>query len=99
MMQNANGVMIRFSDGSTVDGDILVGADGAYSGVRQSLYKNLDTKGLLPKSDLGDFTIASTLATGVAKPADPDKYPQLKDPFVHFSSVIGGGRRVVMYYI
>ncbi|KAG0255405.1 hypothetical protein BG011_005151 [Mortierella polycephala] len=87
-------VFIYCSDNSTYQGDILIGADGAYSGVRQNLYKHLDTKGLLPKSDLGDFTIASTLATGVAKPADPDKYPQLKDPFVHFSSVMGGGRRV-----
>ncbi|KAF9182239.1 hypothetical protein BGZ51_004857 [Haplosporangium sp. Z 767] len=87
-------VFIYCSDNSIYQGDILVGADGAYSGVRQSLYKRLNEKGLLPKSDLGDFTIASTLATGVAKPADPDKYPQLKDPFVHFSSVMGGGRRV-----
>ncbi|KAG0037389.1 hypothetical protein BGZ82_002631 [Podila clonocystis] len=35
--QGEHGVLIRTSDGQTHEGDILVGADGAYSAVRQSL--------------------------------------------------------------
>lgn len=34
-LQNENGVVIRCSDDSSYDGDILVSADGAYSAVRQ----------------------------------------------------------------
>ncbi|KAF9284918.1 hypothetical protein BGZ74_001618, partial [Mortierella antarctica] len=37
MMQNKEGVMLRFSDNTHIHGDILIGADGAYSAVRQSL--------------------------------------------------------------
>ncbi|KAG0025770.1 hypothetical protein BGZ81_006858 [Podila clonocystis] len=51
LFQNDNGVMIRCSDNTTHHGDILVGADGAYSGVRQNLYKALKKKKLLPNSD------------------------------------------------
>ncbi|KAF9299840.1 hypothetical protein BGZ91_009952, partial [Linnemannia elongata] len=49
--QNHEGVMIRFSDNTSIHGDILVGADGAHSAVRQHLYKTLKKEGLLPKSD------------------------------------------------
>ncbi|KAF9166064.1 hypothetical protein BGX21_009690 [Mortierella sp. AD011] len=38
LQSNENGVFVRTSDGSTHRCDILVGCDGAYSGVRQSLY-------------------------------------------------------------
>ncbi|KAF9120613.1 hypothetical protein BGX30_003081 [Mortierella sp. GBA39] len=41
MDQGGNGVLIRFSDRTEAEGDILVGADGAYSAVRQGLYAKL----------------------------------------------------------
>ncbi|KAF9359651.1 hypothetical protein BGX26_011805 [Mortierella sp. AD094] len=50
-----NGVLIRTSDGATHQGDILVGCDGAYSAVRQSLYKSLTKEGILPSSDAEDL--------------------------------------------
>ncbi|KAF9176739.1 hypothetical protein BGZ49_005999, partial [Haplosporangium sp. Z 27] len=50
-------VYIHCSDNSSYAGDILVGADGAYSGVRQSLYKRMDEKGILSKSDTEEFAI------------------------------------------
>ncbi|KAF9189689.1 hypothetical protein BGZ50_000637 [Haplosporangium sp. Z 11] len=53
ILQNENGVMIRCSDGgSTVEGDILVGAGEAYSSVRQSLFQCLKKAGYLPASDV-----------------------------------------------
>ncbi|KAI8345026.1 hypothetical protein B0O80DRAFT_310728 [Mortierella sp. GBAus27b] len=83
-------VRIHCSDNSTHEADILIGADGAYSSVRQSLFKRLEAEDRLPKSDTESLTIASINMVGVAVPSDPSKYPQLKDPFSHFSVVIGG---------
>lgn len=50
-MHNSDGVMIRCSDNSSYQGDILVGADGAYSAVRQTLYKQLSRENKLPSCD------------------------------------------------
>ncbi|KAF9994410.1 hypothetical protein BGZ79_000835 [Entomortierella chlamydospora] len=50
-----NGVLVRTSDGSTYECDILVGSDGAYSGVRQSLYSLMKKEGCLPSSDGEDM--------------------------------------------
>ncbi|KAG0231042.1 hypothetical protein BGX31_005654 [Mortierella sp. GBA43] len=84
-----NKVHIFCSDNTSYEGDILIGADGAYSGVRQSLYKQMDDKGLMPSVDLENFSIGFVSMVGVAQPKDPEKYPQLKDPFSHFSVVVG----------
>ncbi|KAI1291304.1 hypothetical protein EDD11_009019 [Mortierella claussenii] len=82
-------VFIHCSDNTTYEGDILVGADGAYSGIRQSMYKQLDQKGLLPTSDQEELSIASVMMVGVAAPTDLDRYPQFKDDFAHFTSIRG----------
>ncbi|KAF9101918.1 hypothetical protein BGX27_011278 [Mortierella sp. AM989] len=81
--------IIQCSDNSIYDGDILVGADGAYSGVRQSLYKRLNEKGVLPEADLEDLAIGYIGMLGIATPKNPEKYPQLKDEATHCTSVIG----------
>jgi len=94
-MEKNNKVHIFCSDGTSYEGDILIGADGAYSGVRQSLYKWMDEKGVLPPTDLENFSIGFVSMVGVAEPKDPEKYPQLKDPFSNFSVVVGEhGRNV-----
>ncbi|KAI1295209.1 hypothetical protein EDD11_007957 [Mortierella claussenii] len=80
-------VLIHCSDNTTYEGDILVGADGAYSGIRQSMYKQLNQKGLLPTSDQEELSIASVMMAGVAAPTDLDRYPQFKDDFAHLTSV------------
>ncbi|KAF9944787.1 hypothetical protein BGZ65_011588, partial [Modicella reniformis] len=49
--QNSGEVIVQCSDKSVHHADILVGADGAYSAVRQCLHNSLDAKGLLPKHD------------------------------------------------
>ncbi|KAF9545536.1 hypothetical protein EC957_010845 [Mortierella hygrophila] len=49
--EGKGGVTVEFQDGSTVRGGILVGADGAYSAVRQNMYAQLKEKNLSPASD------------------------------------------------
>ncbi|KAF9161708.1 hypothetical protein BGX21_002051 [Mortierella sp. AD011] len=83
-------VHIHCSDNTSYSGDILVGADGAYSGVRQSMYKLMNDKGILPKADQEDFKINYTTIVGVATPSDPEKYPKLKEEYSDFNQVIYG---------
>ncbi|KAG0300451.1 hypothetical protein BGZ97_003228 [Linnemannia gamsii] len=73
--QNHEGVMLRFSDNTTIHGDILVGADGAHSAVRQHLYKTLGKQGLLPDSDTKEMCKGYISLVGTTDALDPVKYP------------------------
>jgi len=86
-----NKVFIHCSDNSSYEGDLLVGADGAYSAVRQNIFKDMKQEGILPKDDSEDLEAGYTAAVGITGPMDPEKYPQLKDKsHCHFEIVIGG---------
>ncbi|KAF9958155.1 hypothetical protein BGZ70_009301 [Mortierella alpina] len=87
--QNHLGVMIRASDGETFHGDILVGADGAYSGVRQAMYKKIEKKGKLPDNDKEDFHVGFICMVGTTGPLDPERYPDLKSDIAKFTQVVG----------
>ncbi|KAG0314929.1 hypothetical protein BGZ99_007763, partial [Dissophora globulifera] len=86
------GVSIAFSDNTSQIGDIVVGADGAYSGVRQSMYKSLEENGLLPQSDSQGLKIRYLTMFGTTDPLDDNEYQDLKDDFSHFRYYIGQGR-------
>ncbi|KAG0343935.1 hypothetical protein BG005_002114 [Podila minutissima] len=92
IQQSEEGVKMRCSDNTGYTGDILIGADGAYSGVRQSLYKQLDQQGLLPEEDRKEMPMTYVCMVGTTKSLDPEKYPELKDPHSHFSTVLGKGK-------
>ncbi|KAF9350995.1 hypothetical protein BGX26_010882 [Mortierella sp. AD094] len=77
-LQNKEGITAQFEDGTTAHGDILVGADGAYSGVRQHLFKELSKMGKLPKSDSEPLTKGFVCMVGHTNPLDPVIYPILK---------------------
>ncbi|KAG0217444.1 hypothetical protein BGX31_000245 [Mortierella sp. GBA43] len=89
VLQNKEGVMIRTSDNETHHGDILVGADGAYSAVRQNLFKDLQKKNQLPASDAQSPKVGHVCLVGTTRPLDPEEYPELKDKHCHFTTVIG----------
>ncbi|KAF9173071.1 hypothetical protein BGX21_005666 [Mortierella sp. AD011] len=89
--QNEQGVTLTMADGSTYHGDIVVGADGIYSGVRQGLFKQLDEAGLLPASDKEELTMGHLCMVGTTNPVDPEKYPCVKDDRSLFQRVISRG--------
>ncbi|KAF9925093.1 hypothetical protein FBU30_005086 [Linnemannia zychae] len=53
--QGENGVLIQFSDKKTFEGDILVGADGPNSAVRQCLFESLKKAKKLSRDDTKAF--------------------------------------------
>jgi hypothetical protein len=87
--QDQDGVKVQFDDGSIVEGDILVGADGAHSSVRQHLYKTLDKQGLLPKCDTESMNKGYISLLGTTDPLDPTKYPILTARHSEISFIIG----------
>ncbi|KAF8938002.1 hypothetical protein BGZ47_008769 [Haplosporangium gracile] len=87
--QDERGVKVQFEGGSVVEGDILVGADGAHSTVRQHLYKTLNQQGLLPESDTQSMNKGYISLLGTTDPLDPAKYPALAHPDAEVSFVIG----------
>ncbi|KAF9355360.1 hypothetical protein BGX26_006676 [Mortierella sp. AD094] len=83
-------VTVYCSDGTEYECSILVGADGAYSAVRQSMYKELEEEGNLPLGDKDAFSIGYIAMVGVSDPPIPEKYPQLSDKNrTHFCTVLG----------
>ncbi|KAF9182483.1 hypothetical protein BGZ51_004710 [Haplosporangium sp. Z 767] len=89
--QDDKQVTITCEDGTSYSGDILVGADGAYSGIRQNIYNEATEKGHLPKSDSQNLSQGYITMVGTTDPLDPVKYPGLSDPFTHFAQMIGKG--------
>ncbi|KAF9125791.1 hypothetical protein BG015_004826 [Linnemannia schmuckeri] len=87
--QNHEGVMLRFSDNTTTHGDILVGADGAHSAVRQHLYKSLEKQGLLPKSDTKEMIRGYISLVGTTDALDPVKYPSVLEEECENVFVVG----------
>ncbi|KAF9282927.1 hypothetical protein BGZ68_005656 [Mortierella alpina] len=96
--QNQYGVMIRVADNTTHHADILIGADGAYSAVRQTLYKSMLKKGLtVPKSDLAPLHFNSNCVIGVTDVLSEEDFPVLKNRTGDFHVIIGKERAIQVY--
>ncbi|KAK3813827.1 MAG: hypothetical protein JOS17DRAFT_761056 [Linnemannia elongata] len=85
-------VTVHTNDNGMHVGDIVVGADGAYSAVRQRMYDRLKAKGELPKSDQEDLPFSCTCLVGQTRPLDPEKYPIIKEETCVFPTVLGKDR-------
>ncbi|KAF9191116.1 hypothetical protein BGZ50_009644 [Haplosporangium sp. Z 11] len=88
-VQDDDKVTVTCSDNSVHHADIVVGADGAYSCVRQNLYNDLLAKGQLPSSDNEDLPFNSTCLVGQTRALDPEVYTHLKDDHTWFETIIG----------
>ncbi|KAG0279882.1 hypothetical protein BGZ95_011985 [Linnemannia exigua] len=82
-------VTLHLSNSETFEGDIVVGADGAYSAVRQRMYENMKAKGLLPISDQEELPFSTTCLVGQTKVLDPKEYSEVALDSCHFSSTHG----------
>lgn len=81
--------MVRCSDNSSYYGDILVGADGAYSAVRQNLFKELKEENKLPSCDDVSLPFSCVCLVGQTVPLDPEEFPHLKEELCQFNCVLG----------
>lgn len=82
-------VTVKCSTGDLITCDILVGADGVFSAVRQNLYDELDAKGLLPPRDSEDIVLSTVRLVGQTIPLDPEEFPAVKDENCQFVRIIG----------
>lgn len=88
-----DGIIIKMSDGSTYKGDILVGADGACSTVRQRLFDRLKNEGKLCKGDREHLTYRSVCLMGQTRTLDSSELTQLSNKSLcEFHAVIGDKR-------
>ncbi|KAG9071628.1 hypothetical protein KI688_005841 [Linnemannia hyalina] len=84
-----NKVTVYTNDNGMHVGDIVVGADGAYSAVRQRMYDRLKARGELPKGDQEDLPFSCTCLVGQTRALDPVKYPIIKEDTCVFPTVLG----------
>ncbi|KAF9402223.1 hypothetical protein BGZ94_004997 [Podila epigama] len=87
--QNEECVTIRCSDNSVYKGDILVGADGAYSAVRQQIFKDLKLKKKLPARDDVELPFSCVCLVGQTLTLDPEEFTDLKKDDCESNSVLG----------
>ncbi|KAK3835638.1 MAG: hypothetical protein J3R72DRAFT_477433 [Linnemannia gamsii] len=92
------GVTIEFQDGSAASGGILVGADGAYSVIRQNLYSHLKEKNLLPLSDDVPLPFSAICLVGQTASLDPEMYPYLKLEDCQFIRTLGDNKPYAWTY-
>ncbi|KAF9154194.1 hypothetical protein BG015_001651 [Linnemannia schmuckeri] len=89
MENGGNGVLIRFSDGTEAEGDILVGADGAYSTVRQNLYAKMLKAKTLPASDALPLPFTTVCLVGQTRVLSEKEFPDIALEECQFRSHVG----------
>lgn len=83
-----DGITVHCADETTYSGDILVGADGAYSAVRRSIYKQAAAEDQLPTQDLENLNLGYVTMVGTTDPLDQKMFPEVEDnACLHFRTV------------
>lgn len=91
-------VTIQTADNSVYEGDILVGADGAYSAVRQRMYEALLKEGRLPKGDQEELPFSCTCLVGQTRVLDAGEVPSVAEERCQVVSVLSDGRPFTWAY-
>ncbi|KAG0327088.1 hypothetical protein BG000_001099 [Podila horticola] len=86
--QDTTSATVKCADGSTYTSSIVIGADGAHSIVRESMYKDLAAKGKLSASDAEPLSFDQHCLVGVTKPLDSSVHEILKREQCDFEIVI-----------
>jgi len=82
--QTETEVTVRCSDGTFYTAEILVGADGAASTVRTSLYRQMKDAKLLPRADMEPEKYKHVCLIGLTNPLSLKRYPDLE---LRFSTI------------
>ncbi|KAF9970346.1 hypothetical protein BGZ73_006947, partial [Actinomortierella ambigua] len=77
--QDDEGVTVLCSDNTSYKGDVLIGADGAYSTVRQLMYQRMKEVGKLPTEDDADPPFNMYCLVGVSNPMPQGSFDCPKD--------------------
>ncbi|KAF9126818.1 hypothetical protein BGW39_006322 [Mortierella sp. 14UC] len=90
--QDENGVKIHCSNGAVHHGDILVGADGAYSIVRQNMYSQLNVENRLPAMDARPLPYSTECLVGQTRVLELSEFPRLEREDCQFMNIIGDNK-------
>ncbi|KAG0279761.1 hypothetical protein BGZ95_000293 [Linnemannia exigua] len=90
--QNDNGVKIHCSNGAVCEGDILVGADGAYSIVRQNMYNQLKAEKKLSPTDAKPLPYSTECLVGQTRVLDLGDFPRLNQEDCQFRNIVGDNK-------
>ncbi|KAF9146994.1 hypothetical protein BG015_011424 [Linnemannia schmuckeri] len=85
-------VNVHLSNNETFEGDIIVGADGAYSAVRQRMYEQLRAEGRLLRSDQEELPFSCTCLVGQTRILDPKEFPIVGEERCQVVSVLSDNK-------
>lgn len=87
--QGDNGAQVNTAQGY-IEGDIIVGADGAYSSIRKRMYENMvNKKQHLDPKDLEKLPYKYVSVLGQTEPLSPEDYKELSHEESAFQCVVG----------
>ncbi|KAG0296807.1 hypothetical protein BGZ98_000808 [Dissophora globulifera] len=92
-------VTVTCMDETTYVGQLVIGADGAYSSTRQIMYRKLAERGLLPESDKNPLYFDKQCVVGITSPLDPSKYPVLRDDSCEVKVILGKDQHTSMWIL
>ncbi|KAF9155360.1 hypothetical protein BG015_010118 [Linnemannia schmuckeri] len=90
---------VTCADGSSYSAQILVGADGAHSIVRKSLYSQLVLKDKLPMSDRKELKFKSVCLVGQTEVLDAKVFPEIEEPLCTVQFTVGDDKPYTSYSV